>query len=151
MMTREWKDGLAEALENLLCGRPHLIVVYDEPRTELPREPWKIKPNVPFFVRSTVARSDVETVLGHIREVSRHRLLGESTRTVSNICFEVEYLDQVNEGREVWANRNEGIETEENAKEEAVHASECELKRSKLVRVTREVLAEFEDGKEVTL
>lgn len=71
MLNEKWKEDVAEKLEQMLVGRPYVIVVYDEPTTKVPREPWVMKSGVPYWVRSTVAPGEgVEKALEHIRVVS---------------------------------------------------------------------------------
>ncbi len=83
-MTKEWK----EKLDQLLVGRPYVIVVYDEPTIRPPsRGPWKMH----YHFRSTVRPEDVETVLGHARSVVE--AVSKQPATVST-SFEVEVIDQ---------------------------------------------------------
>ena len=66
-MDSKWKAEMAEKLEQMLVGRPYVLIVYDEPTTKAPREPWMMNNGVPYWSRSTVSREDIEKVIDHLR------------------------------------------------------------------------------------
>jgi len=69
-----------------------------------------------------------------------------------SVSYEVMYIDQVNEEVfVVWAMRDEYIETEALAREQALEASTAtKYKNARVVKVTREVVGRYVDGKEET-
>lgn len=65
------------------------------------------------------------------------------------VSYEVTYIDQVNEGRVVWATHDEWLETEAIARQDALEASQTkEFKSAKVVKVTRETIAHYVEGEE---
>lgn len=66
------------------------------------------------------------------------------------VSYEVTYIDQVNEGvYVVWATHDEYIETEALARGQALEtSSRTQYKNARVVKVTREVIGSYVDGKE---
>ena len=107
----------------------------------------------PSFARKLLRALDALAVVwGDEKEAKDvSRFYGDLRRQDAGIesHYEVEYLDQVNEGREVWCNDGDDYTLEQARVFAAAQAPRVNEGRMRVVRVDREVVAEFSSSGEI--